>query len=107
MLANEYCVYQDCEIIPLPLPNKNYKSAEIWLAVDNDDKKWRFGAACTKRDSGHGNPPFKNGKKYDTRDGALAAGLRDMADRHPDMKAVLIKSEFAMLLLGEEQLALF
>ena len=39
--------------------------------------------------------------------GVTGGGLRDMADRHPDMKAVLIKSEFAMLLLGEEQLALF
>lgn len=106
MLANEYGVYQNCEIIPLPLPD-GYGRADIRLALDDDDQKWRYGTACTKRDSGHGNLPFKNGEKYDTRDGALAAGLRDMVDRHPDMKAVLIKSEFAMLLLGEEQLALF
>ena len=106
MLANEYGVYKDCEIIPLPLPD-GYGRAEIRLAVDDADKRWRYGTSCTKRDSGLGNLPSKNGEIYDTHDGALAARLRDVAERCPDMKATLIKSEFAMLLLGEEQLALF
>lgn len=108
MHANEHGVYIDCEVVSLPLPKEDYVSAGIRLAVDDDDKKWRYGTSCIKRDSGHSHPPFKNhGEKYDNRDSALAAGLRKMIDMYPEMKPVLIKSQFAMLLLGEEQLALF
>jgi len=106
--ANKNGVYIDCEVVPLPLPKKDYGSAEIKLAVDDEDKKWRYGTSCMKRDSGHSSPASKNyGEKYDNRDSALAAGLRKMIDMYPEMKPVLIKSQFAMLLLGEEQLALF
>ena len=108
MDVNENGVYLGCEIIELPLPNKNYKEMGVKLAVDNDDHLWRYGVFCMKNDSGHSSPAFKTDKeRYDNRDNALAAGLRKMIDLYPELKPVLIKSKFAMLLLGEEQLSLF
>lgn len=108
MHANENGVYKNCEIVKLPLPNKNYKEVEIKLAVDDDDHLWRYGTSCMKSDCGHSHPAFKKyGEQYDNRDSALAAGLRKMIELYPDLKPVLIRSKFAMILLEEQQLTLF